>query len=308
MKKSLSLIFAFFLSMFFTICTFASINYSFDTSPTKTKTITWNCSDGSAEFRYVSGEANSDSYDSAIMAGNGNRASIEVDSNGIYTLFAKYDDVVYSVSVPVTTIDRNEPDITVTGVKRETNGLVMVNYTVSDYFGVAETRIAEGNLTSTAFNTGSPISGGTISGLKPGSYTIFAKDKAGNIATYTMDVESSEEGSSRNTENHSEWSSEYSAEWGSTWVKYDYDVPTVVQDIPDGKELVDEKKELLDIPVEPTEPGQAPSQPDEVKIEKFPQTGGLMESRMTLFYLAIFLLVIGCWIGAKYHKDIGDKS
>ena len=250
MKKLKVSIAALFFSLLIAMTGFAGIEYDMDESPSVSRTIKWSSTDGDSEYRYVSGVASADAFDSAASAGSGGSASITVTDNGVYTLFAKTDDIVQVMTVPVTTIDKNGPDITLTDVKRNSDGTVDVYYEASDYFGVAETRIAFGSQPASAFSSAVSISGGVISGLQPGNYTIFAKDTAGNITTYPLIIAASAETWSTESVERSEWSTEWSTEWGSNWIHYEYEVPTIVLiskcDMTTGKELAGAKLEITD--------------------------------------------------------------
>lgn len=242
------------LSIFFILCTpilaFAGIDYTMDDSPSFKKVINWSCSEDNAEYRYIAREASESDYESAIPVGTGGNASITVTDNGIYSLFAKAGDVIHVVTVPVVTIDKNGPDITLTGVTRNSDGTVTVTYEASDYFGVADTRIGSGSLSASAFDSAAPISGGVIKGLNPGIYTIFAKDLAGNVTIYPLTVEAASQEWSTEYSESNEWSTEWSTEWGSNWLYYDYEDPVIVLvskcDFVTGEELAGAKLTISD--------------------------------------------------------------
>jgi len=245
----LILVFSFVFCMGFVV--YAEISYDMDETPSFKKTITWYSSKNDAEYRYLPGTMSEDFFSSATPAGSGGSASITVESNGIYTLFARVGEDIQMITVPVVTIDRTSPVITLEHVIRNSDGTVDIGYNVSDYFGVSETRIASGSQTVSAFGGASTISGGSIHNISPGRYTIFAKDIAGNISVYPLTVDAqAEEWLTQHTE-HEEWSTEWSTEWGSNWIQYDYEIPQIILiskcDITNGKELPGAHLEISDL-------------------------------------------------------------
>lgn len=161
---------------------------SYDGEPDVEKTVTWSLDGLTAdEFRYLPGTHSSDDFGSARPAGSGTSGSMTVTENGNYTVFAKVGTFILARTVTVSCIDRNAPDIYIGCISGNDDGTVNIQYTVRDYYdGEAEVRILEGGHGSGDFGSARLVSGGTISGLAPGEYTLFAKDSAGNCSTYTL--------------------------------------------------------------------------------------------------------------------------
>lgn len=161
---------------------------SYDGEPDVEKTVTWELDGLTAdEFRYLPGTHSSDEFGSARSAGSGTSGSITVTENGNYTVFARIGTFILARTVTVTCIDRNAPDIYIGCISGNSDGTVNIQYTVKDYYdGEAEVRILGGSHGSGEFENARAVSGGTIEGLAPGKYTLFAKDSAGNCSTYTL--------------------------------------------------------------------------------------------------------------------------
>ena len=231
----------------------ASISYSKSESSGEA-TIYWNLNgEEAAEFRYLKGAYDEGAYDSATPVGSGDRAEITVSENGEYTVFAlAQDGTRLAAVVAVTTVDNLPPEINLTSIEQDSDGTYTVHYTASDGFSIADTRIISGAQGKDAFNSAAPIGGGVLTDLVPGEYTIFAKDEAGNIASYPFSL--------RATEASSEWSSEWSGYSSTEWEYEYYDSDFKIsyqpmetgtaeiskQDITTGQELPGAKLELLD--------------------------------------------------------------
>ena len=233
----------------------STISYHMGMSVEHNKTISWDLEgEDASEFRYIEGAYDVSAYDSATPVGSGSKAQITVDSNGEYTVFAEAQDGTrLCVVVPVTTIDNTAPDINLTTIEKDADGSTYtVHYTASDGFSVADTRMILGAHTRESFDSATPIGGGVLTGLTPGDYTIFAKDEAGNIASYPFSLEA--------TESSQEWSSVSSEQWSEEW-SYEYYgsdfhvqyqplqtgvVEISKQDITDGKELPGAELRLID--------------------------------------------------------------
>ena len=233
----------------------SSITYHMTSTVEHDKEISWSLEGEEAEeFRYLDGAYDVSAYDSATAVGSGSGTSITVDSNGEYTVFAlAKDGTRVSAVVPVTTIDNTGPDINLTSIERNKDGVTYtVHYTASDGFSVADTRIISGSKTKDAFASATPIGGGILTDLEPGEYTIFAEDEAGNISSYPFSLRATESSSEWSSESVSEWSSEWSYEYYGSDFHVEYmPLQTGVaeiskQDITTGKELPGAKLELLD--------------------------------------------------------------
>ena len=149
----------------------------------RTKTVTWWSEDQNAEeYRWLAGSHSAEEYQSATVAGSGDSASIEVSDNGNYTFYAMAGGQITCGTVSITTIDNNAPEISILNITREADGTMTAEISISDYFSVAETRIAGGTVGAEAWEGARAFSGGTIRSLTTGTYTILAKDTAGNIS------------------------------------------------------------------------------------------------------------------------------
>ena len=70
-----------------------------------------------------------------------------------------------------------------------TNTFYIINYNASDNIGVTEVKYAKGNLTASYFETGGTVaSGGKITVLENGTYTVYARDAAGNSTVQTIQI------------------------------------------------------------------------------------------------------------------------
>ena len=208
-KRRLCLWAVLILSVMLPVKAWASdITYSFGTEPSITKTIRWSISSGADEYRYTSGSMDEFGYDQAAYAGSGSGASITVEENGNYTLYAKKDGKVYYVQIPITSIDRTPPQINITDIVSTSDRHVSVFYEIEDYFGVQEVRYKKGKASEAEYSSATVVHGGVIENLEDGTYTVFAMDLAGNVSVYTMAVASDY----RETES----SSYESTEWAKT--------------------------------------------------------------------------------------------
>lgn len=196
-----------FAAALFSVQAYAGMSVSCSEEVSTEKTIRWWSDDENAELRYMKGSGKESDFNNAAVAGSGS-ASISVEDNGNYTVFAKAGDTVYCDIVTVTNIDRGAPDIVVTNMDVNTDGTVNVYYEASDYFSSCETRYSAGSLSASAWNAAQPMSGGVIKGLKSGTYTLFAKDEAGNVGIYILEAAGSrgESSSSEEKNDENEWS------------------------------------------------------------------------------------------------------
>ena len=193
------------------VTAFAGVTYSMSASPSKTKTISWRMDGGGeAEYRYKEGADDEGGFYSAYSLGTASNASVEVDGNGEYTMYARTadGDIMYSV-IPVTSIDDAAPVIKLLDIEKNPDGTYNVTYSATDAFDVADTRMIGGSVGTDYFDAAAPIGGGVLKNLSPGEYTIFAKDTAGNISIHPFSLDGSEWST--------EWSESTSTEWATEW-------------------------------------------------------------------------------------------
>lgn len=175
------------LTLTFGMAAYADITIETENEASQSQEIKWS-NDDADEYRILPGAGDENGWDKAEkVEGNGEGgASATVNSNGNYTVYAKVGDEIFSETVPITNVDRNSPDITITDVKRNDDGTVDVSYSSTDYFSDTETRIVSGEGTASDFDSGDLLDPDTIKGLADGTYTLISKDRAGNTATYTL--------------------------------------------------------------------------------------------------------------------------
>lgn len=236
------------------VTAYAGITYSMSASPSRNKTITWRMdSGGSAEFRYKAGADDESGFDSAYSLGSASNASVEVSNNGEYTMYARTEDgdIMYEV-IPVTNIDDASPVITLLDIIKNADGTYDVTYSATDAFDVADTRMIGGSVGTDYFDAASSIGGGVLKNLTPGEYTIFAKDTAGNIASYPFSLDATEWSTEYAESTSSEWSTEWSTEYYGAGIELHYkNVETGTaqlskQDATTGSELPGAKMTLKD--------------------------------------------------------------
>ena len=200
---------------FSALSAYAGVTYSMSASPSSKKTISWRLEGGEgAEFRYKQGADDESGFDSAYSLGSASNASVEVANNGEYTMYARTSDgdIMYAV-IPVTSIDDSAPVITLLDIIKNADGTYDVTYSATDAFDVADTRMIGGSVGADYFDAASSIGGGILKSLTPGSYTIFAKDTAGNISTYPFSLDASEWSTEYVETSSTEWSTEWSTEY-----------------------------------------------------------------------------------------------
>ncbi|WP_066297997.1 Ig-like domain-containing protein [Bacillus sp. FJAT-29937] len=110
------------------------------------------------------------------------------------TLFARSQDIAGNwsneTSVIVANIDKDAPVITLTSSKLDpTNTEIDVNVQVVDNNSIIEKKWAKGNQNEAYFATsGTDITGDSFIVSENGTYTVFAKDSAGNISLKTINI------------------------------------------------------------------------------------------------------------------------
>ena len=179
-------VFALIFIAAFSFPAYATMSYECSTGPASKATVTWWADGGADEYRILKGSSDESGFDSAAKAGSGARASKEITANGNYTLYSKQSDVIEYIIAPVSTVDVTSPDITVTHMQMTGDDEFEVSYAADDYNGIRDIRIISGDKDTDCYENARSVQGGTIDGLKSGSYTIFAEDKAGNISKYSF--------------------------------------------------------------------------------------------------------------------------
>lgn len=194
----------------------SEITYEFETEPSVKKTVRWSLEGGADEYRYLSGGGDEADYGQAKGAGGGREASAAITENGTYTLYAKKGKDIYYVQIPVTTVDHTPPQINITDIVSTADNLVSVYYDIEDYFGVLEVRYIKGQASKSDYSSATIVHGCVIADIPNGTYTVFAKDVAGNLSLYTMTVQSDYSESQSSSEYQSEESAYESTEWAKT--------------------------------------------------------------------------------------------
>lgn len=319
-----------------TLVSFAGeVTYSFPAEPAITKTIRFQLEGGADEYRFRKGAFGEEGFSGAKAAGNGSEAEITVEENGIYTLYACQEGSIYFVQVPVTMIDHTPPTIRITDIISTDEKRVSVYYEIDDYYGVDEVRYIAGNVPASGYDRAAITKGGVIEGLEEGTYTLFARDLAGNITAYAMAVTCDYSESQQSSQYESKSEAYESTEWAKTdlWVEPSATEPPPSVTEPEPSPPVTEPeipRESVTYPDrEPgTEPEGPPSIPGTVPtnptvppsgppVERYPQTGSLLRDRAlrtiavtTLFAAGFGLLLLARVIhmrdkrgGGKTHHE-----
>lgn len=322
--KFTALCIAAFLSLTLQVTAYAEeITYEFETEPSIKKTVRWSLEGGADEYRYLFGGGDEADYSQAKGAGGGREASATITENGTYTLYAKKGEVIYYVQIPVATVDHTPPQINITDIVSTSDNLVSVYYDIDDYFGVSEVRYIKGQASESEYSSASAVQGGVIADIPNGTYTVFAKDIAGNISVYTMAVQSDYSESQSSSEYQSETSTYESTEWAKTdlWTEPRPTQPTTPTETeppptepttettsPPGTETPPDSTSPPDYPKHPRE--ETPKEPEggpppqtipvnptvpsvPPPIERFPQTGSIKTVRTAKQLLVISMAAIG---------------
>lgn len=318
-----------------TLVSFAGeVTYSFPSEPTVTKTIRFQLEGGAEEYRFRKGAAGEDGFSGAKKAGSGSGAEITVEENGVYTLYAKQDENIYYVQVPVTTVDHTPPTIRVTDIISTDEKRVSVYYEVDDYYGVEEVRYIRGNVPASGYSQATVTSGGVIEDLQEGTYTLFARDLAGNITVYAMAVTCDYSETEQSSQYESKSEAYESTEWAKSdlWVEPSTTIvpetpsselpttapettsPHVTEPDPTTPHVTETDSTTPEEPVtypekttgwepetEPEEtspPELVPTNPTEPPskppVERYPQTGSLLAGRLFRAFIITFLFIAGC--------------
>lgn len=271
------------------------ITVDYPKEPTITKTVRWSLVGGADEYRFLAGGHGEDDFAQAEAAGSGEQASAMVDESGTYTLYARKEENIYFVQIPITTIDHTPPTIRITDILSTSEKHISVYYEIDDYYGVNEVRYKNGKVPESDFPSAAIATGGVIEGLTEGTYTLFAKDLAGNITTYSMAV--------TNDYTESQWSTEYeshhevheSTEWAKSdlWVEPSSEPVTMEKHETPAPEPTQEETgthvpaSSEHIPTNPVMPAQTPP------IERYPQTGSTMAQRLLRAGIIFLLFMVG---------------
>ncbi|MGO0062900.1 beta strand repeat-containing protein [Brevibacillus fluminis] len=170
-----------------TIALVASPTQPTNSDVTITATITDN--GNIAEQKWASGDQNA-----AYFAANGTSLTgntFTVDANGTYTVYAKDDAGNESVkTIDITNIDKDGPTIAlVASPTQPTNGDVTITATITDNGSIAEQKWASGDQNAAYFAAnGTSLTGNTFTVDANGTYTVYAKDDAGNESVETINI------------------------------------------------------------------------------------------------------------------------
>ncbi|WP_231734930.1 hypothetical protein [Bacillus sp. FJAT-29937] len=117
--------------------------------------------------------------------------SFNVSENGTYTVFAKDSAGNISIkSIDIANIDMEAPVIVLTPSKVDpANTEIDVNVEVTDYTTVVERKWAAGNQSLSHFATGgNSLEGNSFVVSENGTFTVYAKDSAGNESVQTIEI------------------------------------------------------------------------------------------------------------------------
>lgn len=198
----------------------------------------------------------------------------------------------------------DEAPVRVDSVKKGDDGSVTVVLDPAD--DVSEIKILPGDHDSNSYDGANSIDGNTINGLEPGDYTLFMKDKDGNVTTAQLNAGKSSTQSSYSESTSSHWEETSSYAYGSSWLEYSVesrecdDCGPTETPAPDpettparpshssGKTYHDDPEPETSPAIETTPTPQPETTP---AVEKLPQTGGL-DGRMigTIGIAAMFIV------------------
>ena len=112
------------------------------------------------------------------------------------------------------------PVVNVLSAEREKDGTITVVLSPSEEYNIVEMRYAKGSKDKSYYDSATIINDGTITGLKTGSYTIFAKNAEGNVGAYPLNIGEEAESEASSTEESESWAEEESDEWGGSWLRF----------------------------------------------------------------------------------------
>lgn len=304
------------------------VTYSFPSEPAVTKTIRFQLEGGAEEYRFRKGASGEDGFSGAKEAGSGSETEITVEENGVYTLYAKQGGNIYYVQVPVTTVDYTPPTIRVTDIISTDEKRVSIYYEVDDYYGVDEVRYIKGNVSASGYGQAIITSGGVIANLQEGTYTLFARDLAGNITAYAMAVTCDYSETEQSSQYESKSEVYESTEWAKSDLWVEPSTAVVPNPPPEPSTTAAETEPPPDV-IEPEsttvgEPGPEPEEtshpepvptnptepPSKPPVDRYPQTGSLLVQRLFRAFAITFFFIMGCGllILERRHGKGGEEK
>ena len=202
----------------------------------------------------------------------------------------------------------DEAPVRVDSVKKGEDGSVTVVLDPAD--DISEIKILPGEHDSNSYDGANNIDGNTINGLEPGDYTLFMKDKDGNVSTASLNTGKSSTQSSYSESTSTHWEETSSYAYGGSWLEYSVESkecedcgPT--ETAPDNptpettpvRPNHSTSKSDHDDPAPETSPAiETTPQPETTPAaEKLPQTGGL-DARMMGMIGIVAMFIGGCMI------------
>lgn len=199
----------------------------------------------------------------------------------------------------------DEAPVHIDSVKKGDDGSVTVVLDPAD--DVSEIKILPGDHDSNSYDGANSIDGNTINGLEPGDYTLFMKDKDGNVSTAQLNAGKSSTTSSTSESTSSHWEESSSYEYGGSWLEYSVEskeckdcgpTETPAPETTPARPSHSSGKTYHDDPEPETSPAiettPAPDPETTPAAEKLPQTGGL-DGRM-ISMIGIVAMFFGGWI------------
>lgn len=141
-----------------------------------------------AEYGYCEGSVGTNeaaaAWERAIHV---SEPTVWLEENGNYSFFVKSGDQIWVETYTLSLIDKSPPKISVTILGTE-EGLVSFKVRVSDANGIRDKRILEGSNGVEQFDEAESFSDETL--RRPsGTYTVYARDRAGNIGVSEVEIE-----------------------------------------------------------------------------------------------------------------------
>lgn len=198
----------------------------------------------------------------------------------------------------------DEAPVHIDSVKKGEDGSVTVVLDPAD--DVSEIKILPGDHDSNSYDGANSIDGNTINGLEPGDYTLFMKDKDGNVFTAQLNAGKSSTTSSTSESTSSHWEESSSYEYGGSWLEYSVEskeckdcgpTETPAPETTPVRPSHSISKSDHDDPAPETSPAiETTLQPETTPAaEKLPQTGGL-DARMMGMIGIVAMFIGGCMI------------
>ncbi|CAH1205519.1 hypothetical protein PAECIP111893_02364 [Paenibacillus plantiphilus] len=154
-----------------------------------TVTVATYASSGISELKWAAGNDGTTFFTTGGEAIAGNEFT--VTANGTYTVYARDNAGNEAVeTIAISNIDRNVPTIDLTGSPTSsTNGIVTVTVATYADSGISVLKWAAGNEGTVFFTTGGEaIVGNEFTVTSNGTYTVYARDNAGNEAVETITI------------------------------------------------------------------------------------------------------------------------